>query len=80
MTKICYMPFQPFWFLHHSHDHDKSRELIELDDTLDDTTKLTLEICDKIKNKKSLVNDNDVLTIMRYYELVEELDNVCINK
>ena len=41
------MPFQPFWFLHHSHNHNKIRELIELDDK----TKLTLEICDKIKDK-----------------------------
>ena len=33
-------------------------------------------LLDKIENKKALVNDNDVLTIMRYYELVGELNEV----
>jgi hypothetical protein len=50
----------------------------------DKITKIKLtevnNLLNKIKNKKSLVNDNDVLTIMRYYELTEELDNVNINK
>ena len=46
----------------------------------DKITKIKLtevnNLLNKIKNKKSLVNDKDVLTIMRYYELVEELNNV----
>jgi len=33
-------------------------------------------LLDKIENKKALVNDSDVLTIMRYYELVGELNEV----
>jgi len=46
----------------------------------DKITKIKLKevthLLDKIENKRALVSDGDVLTVMRYYELVGELNEV----